>query len=171
MKKLPVYFLIVLSLGSFIFFISCGEKEPFSDKNTFNLDTLYANPNASINDQFQLIWEVSIEGFPQFLIDVFLSDDEYMDQSDLKIAETADTDISTDADQPYVNGINFRMVPEDGNGIQVEFSHDQITWQSGTSIQEDLSGKTKYIIGRFYHPQGLQIITGRTRMAVEVSFE
>jgi len=171
MKKLPVYFLHFLLFSCFVFLISCGKDDIFNTKNTFNLDTLYANPDSGIADEFQLIWEVSIEGFPQFLIDIYLSDDEFLDPGDLKIAETADTDISTDTDQPYVNGVNIRMLPDDGNGIQIEFSHDQITWQSGTLMQEDPSGTTKYIIGRFYHPQGLQIVLGRTRMAVEVGFE
>jgi hypothetical protein len=63
------------------------------------------------------------------------------------------------------------MSPEGVDEIKFEFSHDKITWQPGYSIQEDLSGRTKYLIGRFHHVQGLQIELGRTRMAVEVAFE
>jgi hypothetical protein len=171
MKKSAICFLLFLFLGGFIFLFSCDKDDPFSTKNTFNLDTLYANPNSGITDHFQLIWEVSIEGFPQFLIDVYLSDDEFLDPGDLKIIETADTDVTTDPDQPYVNGINIRMTPIPGSGVQIEFNHDQITWQSGILLQENPSGKTKYLIGRFYHPQGLQISVGRSRMTVEVMFD
>jgi len=171
MKKLINYFLSITLTGAMIFFVSCGNDLEFTEKNTFNLDTLMVNPTVNISDNFQLIWQVSIVGFPQFLIDVYLSDDENLDASDLKIAETADTDISTELDQPYVNGINIKMLDAPESGLQVEFSHDQIVWESGAIIQEDLSGKIKYIIGRFHHTPGLQIEVGRTRMAVEVVFK
>ncbi len=171
MKKLINYFLSITLTGATIFFISCGKEMEFTEKNTFHLDTLTVNPNANITDNFQLIWEVSIVGFPQFLIDVYLSDDEILDAGDLKIAETADTDVSGDMEQSYVNGINVEMADVPGSGLQVEFSHDQIEWKTGALIEEELSGKTKYIIGRFHHTPGLQIEVGRTRMAIEVSFQ
>jgi hypothetical protein len=171
MKKLVSHFLQFLIVLSLFLLVSCGSGDDFSDKNTFNLDTLYASPDHGISSDFQLIWEVSIEGFPQFLIDVYLSEDEFLDGGDIKIAETADTDITTSPDLPYVNGLNFRMSQEGVAGIKFEFSHDQITWETGTTIQEVLSGKTKYFIGRFHHVQGMQVEVGRTRMAVEVAFE
>jgi len=171
MKKTVIHFLLFPAACTLLFFMSCGTDGDFSEKNTFNLDTLYANPVTGIRNDFQLIWEVSILGFPQFMIDVYLSEDEFLDGSDTKIAETADTDVSTSDDQPYVNGLNFRMSPHGVSGIQFEFSHDQITWETGTIVEEVLTGQTKYIIGRFYHVQGLQIEVGRTRMAVAVDFE
>jgi hypothetical protein len=170
MNKLSAPILIILLFGGIVFLISCGKEEDFSDTNTFNLDTLYAKPDSGITDHFQLIWEVSIEGFPQFLIDIYLSDDYILDVDYIKMIETADTDITTDPDQPYINGINIRMTPSPGNGTQIEFSHDLLTWQSGAVLPGSLNGQKKYIIGRFYHPLGLQIIVGRTRMAVEVDF-
>ncbi|MBR9998502.1 MAG: hypothetical protein KFF73_05990 [Cyclobacteriaceae bacterium] len=170
MKKIPACIFQLYVIGFFLM-MSCGKDDIFNEKNSFNLDTLYANPNTGITDNFQLIWEVSIEGFPQFLIDVYLSGDDILDQGDLRIAETADTEINTDPDQRYINGINFRMIPDPGNGIQFEFSHDQITWQDGSATDEVLDGKLKYLIARFYHPLGLLIETGRTRMAVEIEFE
>lgn len=171
MKKLMAYVLIFLLLGCLVFYISCGKEDAFSEKNTFNLDTLYAKPDEGISDHFQLIWEVTIEGFPQFLIDIYLSDDEFLDQDDVKIIETADTDITKSPDQPYVNGINIRMNAVAGNETQFDFSHDLISWQSGALLSENFSGQTRYLIGRFYHPQGLQIILGRTWMAVKIKFE
>jgi len=171
MKKLTAYNSIFLLLGSLVFFISCGKEDAFNEKNSFNLDTLYAKPYEGIADHFQLIWEVTIEGFPQFLIDVYLSDDEFLDQEDVKIIETADTDITKSPDQSYINGINIRMNSVGGNETQFDFSHDLISWQSGARLPENLSGQTKYLIGRFYHPQGLQIILGRTRMAVKIKFD
>ena len=151
--------------------VSCGKDEMFSEYNYFNLDTLYADPDTGIKDSFQLIWEVSIEGFPQFLIDIYLSDDDILDTDDLKITETADTEINTGPEQSYVNGINFRLLPGSGGETRFEYSHDQIIWYSGPATGEYLSGGKKYLIGRFYHPQGLLIETGRTRMAVKIEFQ
>ncbi len=172
MKKSLIYLLISL-MGVYLFFIaSCSSDDEFGDENTFNLDTLYVNPPENITTGFQVIYEVSTIGFPQFLIDIYLSDDENIDANDIKIAETADTDISQSTDQSYVNGIIFDMTDvAGGSGTRFEFSFDQVNWEGDAITQEDLSGKSKYIIGRFYHITGLQIDVDRTRMAVRVSFQ
>lgn len=171
-KKILLRGIISLSAGILIFMTSCNKNDEFSDKNTFNLDTLIINPSSGISDNFQVIWGVTTEGFPQFLIDIYLSEDNQLDGSDLKIAETADTNTSTDPTKSYIGGVDFRMtqVPG-GNDILFEFSYDQNIWEGGGVTQENPAGKTRYIIGRFYHVQGLQIDTGRTMMAVEVTFK
>lgn len=166
--------LILFCLFQSVFFsilVSCGKDELFNEYNSFNLDTLYANPDTGIFENFQLIWEVSIEGYPQFLIDIYLSDDNILSSDDLKLAGTADTEINTGTAQPYISGINFRLTPETGNSIRFEYSHDQVNWQSGPAISEISPGEIKYVIGKFYHPLGLLIQTGRTMMVVQIEFQ
>ncbi len=172
MKKLLVYSLLAVLSGYLVFLASCGSDNEFETENTFNLDTLFVQPSQNITDNFEVYWGVTTQGFPQFLIQIYLSDDEVLDAGDFLIAETADTDTSTDPDQQHVNRLYFRLLDETGGaGTGFEFSYDQENWLGEAVTQEDLSGKTKYIIGRFYHTPGLQIQVFRTRMAVEVSFQ
>lgn len=168
MNKIPA---CIFSFCILFCIFSCGREDIFQGKNSFNLDTLYANPVSGITENFQLIWEVSIEGYPQFLVDVYLSDDDVLDPGDLKIAGTADTGVSANPDHPYTGGLNFRLAAGPGGEFHFEYSHDQITWINGPASDEDYSGKTRHLIGFFYHPQGMLIVKGRTWMAVEIVFQ
>ena len=107
------------------------------------------------------------------MFDIYLSNDNELDQGDLKIADgQADTDTSPDSDNIYYNQLYFRTALEPGtNAIKFTHSFDQMTWEGEATTQENLSGRIKYIIGRFYHTQGLQIKVFTTRLAVRVNFE
>ena len=173
MKKIFIYASIA-SLGLYLAFLSsCGGDGEMSYENTFNLESLEVNPSADINDNFIITYGVTTEGFPQFLFDFYLSNDDILDQGDLKIADgLADTDTSPDSDNIYYNQVYFRTSLEPGTGA-VKFTHsfDQMSWEGEATTQENLSGRVKYIIGRFYHTQGLQIKVFTTRLAVRINFE
>jgi hypothetical protein len=172
MKKIFIYLAIILTGSSILLLSSCGNDE-ISGENTFNLESLEVNPSADINDNFIITYGVTTKGFPQFLFDIYLSNDDVLDQGDLKIADgQADTDTSPDSDNIYYNQLYFRTALEAGtNAITFTHSFDQMTWEGEATTQENLSGRIKYIIGRFYHTQGLQIKVFTTRLAVRVNFE
>ena len=173
MKKVLVYISIAIT-GLYISFLSsCGGDDEGSFDNTFNLESLEVNPSADINDNFIITYGVTTKGFPQFLFDIYLSNDDVLDQGDLKIADgLADTDTSPGSDVIYYNQLYFRTALEPATG-DVRFTHsfDQMTWEGEETTDENLSGRVKYIIGRFYHTQGLQIKVYTTRLAVRINFE
>jgi hypothetical protein len=173
MKKFFVYLGIILTGSYLIFLSSCGDDVEMSSENTFNLESLEVNPAADINDNFIITYGVTTKGFPQFLFDIYLSNDDVLDAGDLKIADgLADTDTSPDSDIIYYNQVYFRTSLEPGtNDIKFTHSFDQMTWEGEATTQENLSGRVKYIIGRFYHTQGLQIQVFTTRLAVRINFE
>jgi hypothetical protein len=173
MKKIIVFITIAFTGLYFTFLSSCGGNDEMNYENTFNLESLEVNPSADINDNFIITYGVTTKGFPQFLFDFYLSNDDILDQGDLKISDgLADTDTSPDTDVIYYNQVYFRTALEPGTGA-VKFTHsfDQMSWDGEASTQENLSGRVKYIIGRFYHTQGLQIQVFTTRLAVRVNFE
>ena len=172
MKKTFIYIAIAL-VGSYLIFLSsCGDSE-MSSENTFNLESLEVNPATDIGDNFIVTYGVTTQGYPQFLFDIYLSDDDELDQGDLKIADgRADTDTSPDTDNIYYNQLHFRTALEPGsNAIKFTHSFDNMNWEGDATTQENLSGRIKYIIGRFYHTQGLQIKVFTTRLSVRVNFE
>jgi hypothetical protein len=173
MKRIFSHLIIAIVAFYSILLTSCGGNDEFSSENTFNLDTLMVDPSSNIGDNFSVTWGVSTTGYPQFLIDIFLSDDEFIDPSDLRIvAEEADTDTNSDKTKSYFNQIFLRTSLEPGtNAIKFTHSWDKSEWKGDATTTENLSGKTKFVIGRFYHTQGLQIISYRTRLAIEVNFE
>jgi hypothetical protein len=173
MKKILIYLVIVFSGPYLIFLSSCGNDAEISSENTFNLESLTVDPSADINDNFIITYGVKTTGYPQFLFDIYLSNDDELDASDLKIADgLADTDTSPDSDNIYYGQLYFRTSLEPGtNAIKFTHSFDEMTWEGEATTQENLSGRVKYIIGRFYHTQGLQIKTFTTRLNVRVNFE
>jgi len=173
MKRIFSYLAIALIAFFSIFLNSCGGNDEFSSENTFNLDTLMVDPGSNIGDNFAVTWGVSTKGFPQFLIDIYLSDDEFIDTNDLRIVgEEADTNTNSDQTKSYYNQIFIRTALEPNtNAIKFTHSWDKSDWKGDATTTENLSGKTKFIIGRFHHTQGLQIVTYRTRMAIETNFE
>jgi len=173
MKKILIYIGIVLTGSYLLILSSCGNDGEYSSENTFNLESLEVNPSSNINDNFIVTYGVTTRGFPQFLFDIYLSDDAELDSEDLKIAdELADTDTSPDSDDVYYNQLHFKTALEPGsNAVKFTHSFDQMTWEGDATTEENLSGRVKYIIGRFYHIQGLQIQTFTTRLSVRVNFE
>jgi hypothetical protein len=173
MKKILCYLGTALIVTYLLVLSSCGNNDEFSSENTFNLESLEVDPSADINDNFIVTYGVTTRGFPQFLFDIYLSDDAEIDGADLKIAEgLADTDTSPSTDVIYYNQVYFStsLVPVT-NAIKFTHSFDQMTWEGEATTTENLSGRVKYIIGRFYHTQGLQIQTFTTRLSVQVNFE
>ena len=173
MKKIIIYLVTLLAGSYFLVLSSCGNNDEFSSENTFNLESLEINPSADINDNFIVTYGVTTKGFPQFLFDIYLSDDDVIDGDDKKIADgLADTDTSPDISTIYYNQVYFRTALEPAtNAVKFTHSFDQMTWEGNASTAENLSGKVKYIIGRFYHTQGLQIKTFTTILGVQVNFE
>jgi len=172
MKKIFIYLAITLSGSYLLFLSSCGNDE-ISSENTFNLESLTVDPESNIGDNFIVTYGVTTKGYPQFLFDIYLSDDDLLDQGDLKITDgLADTDTSPDSNNIYYNKLYFRTALEPStNAIKFTHSFDNMTWEGEATTQENLSGRIKYIIGRFYHTQGLQIKVFTTRLAVRVNFE
>jgi hypothetical protein len=173
MKKIFIFVSIALTGIYLTFLFSCGGDDEMSFDNTFNLESLEVDPSVDINDNFIVEYGVTTKGFPQFLFDIYLSNDDLLDQGDLKIADgLADTDTSQDTDDIYYNQVYFRTALEPGtNAVKFTHSFDQMTWEGNATTEENLSGRVKYIIGRFYHTQGLQIQVFTTRMAARVNFE
>jgi hypothetical protein len=173
MKKVFVYVSMMLAGLYLLFLSSCGGDDEMSYENTFNLESLEVNPSVDINDNFIITYGVTTKGFPQFLFDIYLSNDDVLDQGDLKIGDgLADTDTSQDTDDIYYNQVYFRTALEQGtNAVKFTHSFDQMNWEGDATIQENLSGRVKYIIGRFYHIPGLQIKVFKTRLAERVNFE
>ena len=87
MKKILCYLGTVLTVTYLLVLSSCGNNDEFSSENTFNLESLEVDPPANINDNFIVTYGVTTKGFPQFLFDIYLSDDADIDGADLKIAE------------------------------------------------------------------------------------
>lgn len=173
MKKLLFYLGIVVTSSYLAFLSSCCTDCDMESENIFNLESLAVDPSADINDNFIVTYGVTTEGFPQFLFDIYLSNDDQLDAGDLKIADgLADTDTSPGSNKIYTNKVYFRTALEPGTGA-IKFTHsfDQMNWEGTATTEENLSGKIKYIIGRFYHTQGLQIMTLTTRLSVRVNFE
>jgi len=173
MKKLLIYLGIVVTSSYLAFLSSCCTDCDMESENIFNLESLAVDPSADINDNFIVTYGVTTEGFPQFLFDIYLSNDDQLDAGDLKIADgLADTDTSPGSNAIYTNKVYFRTALEPGtNAIKFTHSFDQMNWEGTATTEENLSGKIKYIIGRFYHTQGLQIMTLNTRLSVRVNFE
>ena len=173
MKKLLIYLGIVVTSSYLAFLSSCCTDCDMESENIFNLESLTVDPSADINDNFIVTYGVTTEGFPQFLFDIYLSNDDQLDAGDLKIADgLADTDTSPGSNAIYTNKVYFRTALEPGtNAIKFTHSFDQMNWEGTATTEENLSGKIKYIIGRFYHTQGLQIMTLNTRLSVRVNFE
>ena len=173
MKKLLIYLGIVVTSSYLAFLSSCCTDCDMESENIFNLESLAVDPSADINDNFIVTYGVTTEGFPQFLFDIYLSNDDQLDAGDLKIADgLADTDTSPGSNAIYTNKVYFRTALEPGtNAIKFTHSFDQMNWEGVATTEENLSGKIKYIIGRFYHTQGLQIMTLNTRLSVRVNFE
>lgn len=173
MKKYVVYLSFLLAGTYLLLFSSCCTDCDMESENTFNLESLEVNPSVDINDHFIVKYGVTTRGFPQFLFDIYLSNDDALDASDLKIADgLADTDTSPDNDAIYYNQVHFRTSLDPGTGA-VEFTHsfDQMTWEGDATTEENLSGRIKYVIARFYHTQGLQILVMTNQMSVRVNFE
>jgi hypothetical protein len=162
-----------LTLTYLFFLSSCGGDDEMESENTFNLESLEVDPSVDINDNFIVTYGVTTKGFPQFLFDIYLSNDDNLDAGDRLIADgLADTDTSPGSDVVYTNKVYFRTSLEQvTNDIKFTHSFDNMTWEGTATTDENLSGKIKYIIGRFYHTQGLQIKTYTTRMSVRVNFE
>ena len=159
-------------LTSLIWLGSCSDDSE-NEADTFNLDTLIINPSTAVESGFEIVWGVSTTGFPQFLVQIYLSDDDILDANDLLLADVADTDTNSDASKSYFNTLFFQVEKISGTPItkfNYKFESDN-TWLGDATTDEDLSGKTKYIIGRFYHTQGLIIDVKRSRLAVEVDFK
>jgi len=173
MKKLLIFLGIVVSSSYLAFLSSCCTDCDMESENIFNLESLAVEPSADLNDNFIVTYGVTTEGFPQFLFDIYLSNDDQLDAGDLKIADgLADTDTSPGSDAVYTNQVYFRTALEPGtNAIKFTHSFDQMEWEGTATTDENLSGKIKYIIGRFYHTPGLQIMTLTTRLSVRVNFE
>lgn len=173
MKKILLFLGTALTLNYMFFLSSCGGDDDMESENTFNLESLVVDPDADINDNFIVTYGVTTRGFPQFLFDIYLSSDDNLDAGDLKIADgLADTDTSPGSDVVYTNQVYFRTSLEQGtNAIKFTHSFDNMTWDGNATTDENLSGKIKYIIGRFYHTQGLQIKTYTTRLSVRINFE
>ena len=173
MKKLIIYFGIIVMSSYVAFMSSCCSDCDMETENSFNLESLEVDPSVDINDNFIVTYGVTTKGFPQFLFDIYLSNDDELDAGDLKIADgLADTDTSPGSDVIYTNKVYFRTALEPGtNAIKFTHSFDQTEWEGEATTEENLSGSIKYIIGRFYHIQGLQIMTFTTRMSVRVNFE
>ena len=173
MKKLLIYLGIVATSTYLAFLSSCCTDCDMESENIFNLESLAVDPSVDINDNFIVTYGVTTEGYPQFLFDIYLSNDDQLDAGDLKIADgLADTDTSPGSDATYTSKVYFRTALEPGtNAIKFTHSFDQMSWEGTATTEENLSGKIKYIIGRFYHTQGLQIMTLTTRLSVRVNFE
>ena len=173
MKKL-IFFLGIIAASSYLAFLSsCCTDCDMETENTFNLESLEVDPSADINDNFVVTYGVTTTGFPQFLFDFYLSNDDQLDAGDLKIAEgLADKVTSPGSNVVYMNQVYFRSALEPvTNAIKFTHSFNQTEWEGETTTEENLSGKIKYIIGRFYHTQGLHIMTLTTRISVRVKFE
>lgn len=172
MKKLFTYLALVLAGSYLLLLSSCGDSD-WETENTFNLESLEVDPSTDINDNFIVTYGVTTKGYPQFLFEFYLSNDDVLDAGDLKIADDlADTDTSPNSNNIYYNEVYFRTELEPGtNAIKFTHSFDQMTWEGTATTQENLSGRIKYIIGRYFHTQGLQIKVFTTRLAVRVNFE
>jgi len=173
MKKLFIFLGIVATSTYLAFLSSCCTDCDMETEDSFNLESFAVDPSENINDNFIVTYGVTTKGYPQFLFDIYLSNDNNWDAGDLKIADRlADTDTSPGSDNIYTNQVFFRTSLEPGtNAIKFTHSFDQMNWEGEATTQENLSGKVKYIIGRFYHTEGLQILTFTTILNVRVNFE
>ena len=173
MKQIFLLLGTALTLTYILILSSCGGDDDMESENTFNLEMLDVDPSVDINDNFIVTYGVTTKGFPQFLFDIYLSNDDNLDAGDLKIADgLADTDTSPGSEIIYSNKVYFRTSLEQGtNAIKFTHSFDNMTWEGSATTDENLSGRIKYIIGRFYHTEGLQIKTYTTRLSVRINFE
>jgi hypothetical protein len=165
--------LIIPIIGTMIFYSSCNKDSEIGEDDTFNLDTLAVKPSI-IDESFTVAWGVTTTGFPLFFIDIYLSEDDILDNDDLMIGTTSSADLSNEVTFDEEQYFRIEAIAGSANAV---FLHNEKTadinddkWKVSEQVLNP-SGTSRYIIGDCYHTSGLIIEYGPIRrLAVPVSF-
>ena len=169
-------YILILCFGIVLMnMFSCNKDKNEFGADTFNLDTIIVAPSTNIDTSFSIGWGVTTVGFPTFFVDMYLSDDNQIDNTDLRISTTSSVDAFTELNK--LDEAQFYRINAGVGTGKVVFLHNEKSpdpnatgWTQSSEVNNP-SGTAKFIIGRFYNIAGSQIQYKRNQLAVPVSFK